>query len=156
MRIALVLLLALPLAAQDVAKRLVGTWKLVAYDRKSANGEVYYPLGKDAKGRLTYDAQGRMTAQLMQPGRPVFSRPQSRDGSEEQIVKAYRGYLAYYGTYTVHEKEGYILHQVEASLYPNWVDGDQKRFFRFEGERLVLEADAAALGRSRLVWEKLP
>jgi hypothetical protein len=155
MRLAL-LLLALPLLAQDVSKRLVGTWRLVTYDRQLPNGEVYYPLGKDARGRLTYDAQGRMTAQLMQPDRPQFSRPQSRDGSEEQIVKAYRGYLAYYGTYTVHEKDGYILHKVEASLYPNWVGGNQKRFFRFEGERLVLEADAQALGRSRLVWEKLP
>ncbi len=155
MRLAL-LLLALPLLAQDVSKRLVGTWRLVTYDRQLPNGEVYYPLGKDARGRLTYDAQGRMTAQLMQPDRPQFSRPQSRDGSEEQIVKAYRGYLAYYGTYTVQEKDGYILHKVEASLYPNWVGGNQKRFFRFEGERLVLEADAQALGRSRLVWEKLP
>lgn len=150
------LLLALPLLAEDVSKRLVGTWRLVTYDRKAPNGDVYYPLGKDAKGRLTYDAQGRMTAQLMQPDRPQFSRPQSRDGSEEQIVKAYRGYLAYYGTYSVHAKDGYIVHQVEASLYPNWVGGAQKRFFRFEGERLVLEADAQALGRSRLVWEKLP
>ena len=155
MRLAL-LLLALPLLAQDVSKRLVGTWRLVTYDRQLPNGDVFYPLGKDAKGRLTYDSQGRMTAQLMQPGRPQFSRPQSRDGSEEQIVKAYRGYLAYYGTYTVQEKDGYILHKVEASLYPNWVGVDQKRFFRFEGERLVLEADAQALGRSRLVWEKLP
>lgn len=155
MRLAL-LLLTLPLLAQDLSKRLVGTWRLVTYDRQLPNGEVYYPLGKDARGRLTYDAQGRMTAQLMQPDRPQFSRPQSRDGSEEQIVKAYRGYLAYYGTYTVQEKDGYILHKVEASLYPNWVGGNQKRFFRFEGERLVLEADAQALGRSRLVWEKLP
>lgn len=150
------LLLALPLFAEDVSQRLAGTWRLVTYDRKLPNGDVYYPLGKDAKGRLTYDAHGRMTAQLMQPNRPAFSRPQSRDGSEEQIVKAYRGYLAYYGTYSVHEKEGYILHKVEASLNPNWVGGDQKRFFRFEGDRLVLEADAQALGRSRLVWEKLP
>lgn len=155
MRLAL-LLLALPLFAQDVSRRLAGAWRLVSYERTAPDGGVTYPLGKDARGRLTYDAQGRMAAQLMRPDRPLLARPQSRDGSADQIVEAYRGYLAYYGTYTVHEKEGFILHQVEASLYPNWVGGEQKRYFRFEGERLVLEADAAALGRSRLVWEKLP
>jgi hypothetical protein len=46
------------------AQRFVGTWRLVSLEARSDDGRVDYPLGRDALGVITYDAQGHMAAQL--------------------------------------------------------------------------------------------
>ena len=73
----------------------------------------------------------------------------------DEMIAAYQGYLAYYGTYTIDESRGVVVHKVEASLYPNYVGSDQVRRYTFSGARLTLEVETE-LGRGKLVWERLP
>jgi hypothetical protein len=154
-------LLALALAANAVAAgpsantRFVGTWKLVSFESRSPSGELTYPRGREPIGRLTYDSNGRMTVQIMQRDRAKFGDENSRRATAAEAEIAFRGYTAYFGTYMVNEAAGHVIHKVEACLFPNWVGTDQKRFFRFEGNRLTLEADLPA-GRSKLIWERVP
>jgi hypothetical protein len=142
-------------AGPSIQQRFIGTWKLISYEFTSTTGELSYPRGRDAVGRISYDAAGRMCVQIMQPGRPQFASDDLRQGTPDEMIAAYRGYLAYYGTYTIDETRGIVVHKVEASLFPNYVGTDQMRHYTFSGARLTLEAETE-LGHAKLVWERLP
>ena len=144
-------------STRKVSDEFVGVWNLISFERRTAAGELTYPMGHHPVGRLTYDAQGRMSAQIMHPDRPKFQSGISSRGSAEEKIAAYDGYLAYYGTYVVKEKEHAVIHQVEGSFYPNWVGSDQRRLFEFSAGKLILRALNGSGGpgtESRLVWER--
>ncbi len=142
-------------AVRKPSDEFVGAWRLISFDRRTAAGALTYPLGEHPVGRLTYDAVGRMSAQLMQPDRPRFTaNDTARTGSAEEKIAAYEGYTAYYGTYTVNDADRTVVHHVEASLYPNWVGSDMPRKYEFSGDRLTLRV-VNGKGESRLVWERV-
>ena len=136
-------------AASQVSEKFAGSWKLISFELTSPTGEVSYPLGRDAAGRITYDAAGRMSVQITQPNRP-------KTGTPQQMFGPHGGYLAYYGAYVVDESRGVVIHKVEASLYPDYVGTNQERRYTFAGNRLTLEAETPQLGHSKLIWERLP
>jgi hypothetical protein len=45
------------------------------------------------------------------------------------------------------------VHHIEGSWFPNLIGTDQVRYFRFEGDQIVLDADTE-WGQVRIVWEK--
>jgi hypothetical protein len=96
-----------------------------------------------------------MAVQVMNDGRPRFT---SSEGRLEEIKVAFKGYTAYFGTFEVNEKEGYVRHHMVASLSPNEVGMERKRFFEFCGNRLTLttpiEVDGESLVR-RIVWVRM-
>ncbi len=94
---------------------LVGTWKLVSYEVRSADDNVDYPLGRDLRGYVMYTADGFMSATLMRPGRPRFSAPDILLGSVEEKVAAAEGYIAYCGRYELRDDR--VIHHVELSLF---------------------------------------
>ena len=157
-RVLLLTSLAAFLASAQGPAKFVGVWKLVSFEQRTTAGEVTYPMGQKPVGRLTYDASGHMSAQLMLPDRPKFQAPSKVGGSVEQKRAAFDGYVAYYGTYTVDEAHRTVIHHVEASLYPNWVGTEQRRFFEFSEGKLILRAANGSGGpgtEGRLVWERV-
>ena len=126
--------------AQHKKEQVMGTWKLISLEYRRADGEVFYPMGANAVGWISYSAEGRMAVQIMKPDRPRFSTSDFLGGTMEEKLAAYEGYIAYLGTYTVDENEGYVVHHVEGSLFPNWIGSAQKRFFTVEGDRLLLKS----------------
>src|ERR1700730_2814688 len=144
-------------ATRKMSDEFVGAWKLISYERRSAAGEITYPMGQNPVGRLTYDALGRMSAQIMRPDRPKFKAPSPAGWPPTQKAAAFDGYIGYYGTYSVSDTERAVIHHVEASLYPHWVGSDQRRLYEFSGNQLILRAVNGAGGpgtESRLVWER--
>lgn len=139
--------------AAPVRDRLIGSWRLVSYETRDADGRAGRPYG-DAVGRLAYDDRGNMAGQVMRPGRaPVDIGA----GSAQPVRAAYIGYIAYFGTYEIAPDERSVIHQVEGSLNPSWVGGKQRRLLRFDGDRLVLSADVDKNGVAvthTLTWEK--
>ena len=136
-----------------VAARLVGTWRLVSYETVDDAGQRGRPYG-DAVGRLTYDALGNMSGQVMRPNRAPVT---NGEGRAQQVRTAYLGYIAYFGTYQVAGDGRSIVHRVEGSLNPGWVGGNQIRALRFDGDRLVLQAEVEKAGgvvRHELTWER--
>jgi hypothetical protein len=130
-------------ADKPVQERFVGTWDLVSYEVRTPSGETRYPYGNDPLGRISYDAEGRMSAQLMRRDRPSPPAGSSSPG----------GYSGYYGTYTVDEKAGTVIHQVQGAWTPAWIGTKQVRYYKFESNRLTLEGDLTG-GRAKLVWER--
>jgi hypothetical protein len=144
-------------SSRKMSDEFVGAWKLISLERRTTAGEVTYPMGQNPVGRLTYDALGRMSVQIMRPDRPKFQAASVAGGTPEEKIAALDGYTAYYGTFSVSETERVVIHHVEASLYPNWVGSDQRRFYEFSGDQLILRAVNGSGGpgtESRLVWER--
>ncbi len=136
-----------------LALRLVGNWRLISYETLDEAGRRGRPYG-DAVGRLTYDAHGNMAGQVMRPDRAPVTYG---EGSAQQVRAAYLGYIAYFGTYEVAPDGCSIVHRVQGSLNPAWVGGNQLRAIRFEGDRLVLQAEVEKGGgvvRHQLTWER--
>jgi hypothetical protein len=140
-------------AMKAVSERLIGSWRLVSYETVDRNGRRGEPYAA-AVGRLTYDAAGKMTGQVMRPGR---ARVEVGIGNAQSVRAAYIGYIAYFGAYEVAADGATVVHHVEGALNPEWVGGTQVRKLRFEGERLVLSADVLKNGdivAHMLTWER--
>ena len=139
-----------------VKDKFPGTWKLVSFEAWTADGRASYPLGPDPTGVLMYDASGHFAGQVLRAGRVRFASDNMRNGTEEEVLSAYLGYIAYFGRYEVDEAEAVVTHHVEGSLYPNWMGGVQTRHFEFAGNGLILSTPPSpAGGRTfKLVWDR--
>ena len=138
----------------------IGRWQLISSTFRQADGTIIYPLGEQAEGRISYDKQGQMSAQLMRPQRERLS---SRDAAEVRLAKvkaAFDGYTAYYGSYTIDLETQSVTHQVAGSLLPNWVGRQLMRYFEFSHNNTRLSLTTPPMGKEAgivgtLVWEKI-
>lgn len=139
--------------------QLIGAWSLVSLETTEKDGKVTQPLGPNPKGTLMYSASGRMAAVLVHPDRPRFVATDSRQATDAEVVQAFKGCVAYFGTFEIRdEAKGIVVHKVEGSLFPNWAGTDQVRYAKLDGDRLVIQNPTTAFGRSgavaRLVWQR--
>ena len=143
-------------AAPKVRDQFVGVYQLISCERKFKDGRIEYPYGQKPVGRITYDKAGRMSAQLMQPGRrstvaPGITFSAGTTGCDELRVAA-ESFIAYYGRFDIDEATTTVTHHVEACLVPSWVGTDLKRKYRFTARQLVLSVETTNL--LELVWER--
>jgi hypothetical protein len=133
----------------------VGTWKLVSIDTRKADGSLHRS-GK-RKGYIVYSADGYMSVAFMKEGRSEFAAGDIRGGKVEEKIEAFNGYISYSGPYEV--KGGSVFHNIEVSLFPNWIGEKQEIFYEFEGKRLTLSTPLQLVGgmqlSSHLVWKKV-
>jgi hypothetical protein len=135
-----------PAWAADTAASLVGTWRVERMVDTDASGKATYPYGERPKGYIVYDPTGRLHVQVMRtPALPPFASGDDSDGSDAEVRAAYRGYVAYFGTYRVDANKGVVVHQVEGSLMPGYTGTDQPRPFRIEGDVLTIEGDSQGM-----------
>jgi hypothetical protein len=150
-----------PFSEEDISmvkNELVGVWKLVASEFRRSDGSTVYPYGSGAIGMLIYDENGHMSAQIMNPDRPLFVSGNMRKGTPEEIKAAFDGYTAYFGNYKVDQQESTVTHRISGSHFPNWVGQDQKRIFEISGNRLTLKTPPIPAGNSMVIgifiWER--
>ncbi len=145
----------MPPSAKD---KFGGTWKLVSAEFRRPDGDIIYSYGKHPVGVFMYDANGTMSVQIMRSDRPAFASGDLWISSREELKAALEGYVAYFGTYEVDEEEAVVTHRIEGSWFPNWVGTEQKRFFEFSGDRLILRTPEARTGTAtvtgELVWQR--
>ena len=137
-------------SSRSAKEQFVGTWKLVSYEVGAS-----HPMGRDAVGLLTYDADGRMSLQVMRSDQPKFLASGGKEGgyeagTAEEVMSAYRGYIAYFGTYEVDEEGGFVTHHIEGSLFPNWLGRDQVEFFKLSDDELMFGIDPI-----RYIWKRM-
>ena len=138
--------------------QLVGTWKLLSAEYRGKDGKALDYWGDNPVGVLMYDASGRMAVQLMRRDRPTLVSGDRLSGTPAEIKSAFEGYLAYFGTFTVNEKEGSVVHRLEGCSFPNWIGVDQKRFYQLTGNQLTLRTPPLLIRGEQvvgyLVWER--
>ncbi|HVP76288.1 MAG TPA: lipocalin-like domain-containing protein [Thermodesulfobacteriota bacterium] len=129
--IALALLPGKPVFADDKDK-VVGVWKLVSVVYEDVQTKERTPvLGQHPRGCQIATAKGRWLALVTGEGRKV---PQT----DAERSDALRSMIAYTGKFRV--EGGKIITKVEAAWNEAWVGTEQERFYRFEGDRLLLES----------------
>jgi hypothetical protein len=114
----------------EIARKLLGTWKIISLEIRDSNGQPSYPYGREPKGYITYDSTGHMGVHIMNP-----DRPKPDPGSSIA-----RGYIAYFGTYDINEKEGVVIHHMEGNTNPSLTGTDYIRYYDFDGDVLTLTA----------------
>ena len=133
---------------------LVGVWRLESFELRSSDGQRTFPMGRDAKGYISYTEDGFMSAAIMTLGRKSFESNDIRGGTTEERAEAAGGYLSYCGSYEV--KQDQVIHHIEVSLFPNWISVDQVRLCEIEGNRLTLSTNPFFVGgkdqTAHLVW----
>ncbi len=143
--------------ADDAAKRLIGTWKLVSVIREEVPSGIKVDLmGPNPVGFIAYGSDGRMMVLIMRSNRP---KPAGNRPTATEAEALFRTMVSYAGSYTVAGSE--VTHHVDISWNQSWAGTKQLRIFKFDGNRVTLSTpvspdpmDGKVSIRS-LVWEKL-
>jgi Lipocalin-like domain len=144
-----------------LSDRFVGTWRLVSFVGRGADGRETSTYGSKPHGVLIYDKGGRMSVQIARSDRRPFTSGDPFRASPEELKDAFEGYFGYFGRYTVHEKSGTVTHHIEGCSYPNFVGTDQLRLFTWQNDCLVLSTPPEGMGGSDVTylvatWERQP
>jgi hypothetical protein len=137
---------------------LIGAWKLISFELQNSNGDVIYPFGENAQGTIIYTDSGRFSVQVFRPNRLHFASGDQMRGTLEEIKSNYESLSSYYGSYESDSENGFVVHHVEGSLFPNLQEQPQKRFYDLSGNRLKLRSPPLLWGGSEavavLIWER--
>ena len=130
-------------------------WTLIKCAGKQKDGKVDYPYGENPVGQLLYDSKGNMMVEIMKQGIKKFASPNPSQGVPEEIIPAYNGFVAYYGTYNVVTDSNLVIHHIRASSFPNWVNQDQRRYYEFKNDQLILRTSFIGSEQYELTWKRV-
>ena len=127
----------------DIAKLIVGTWRLVHSIIIEADGKKRYPFGEDAIGYLHYSDTGIMAVQI--------SRKSRAEVKDLSLLK--HDYLAYFGRYEIDTEKQVVRHFVEGQLFPGTHPAVLERTYRFEGDLMSLRPEDRT--NQEILWERV-
>jgi hypothetical protein len=148
------LLAALMLATSPAyASDLTGNWTLVSfqtiYDNDPTPKDMY---GPSPKGFLSMSKEGRMIAIITGEAR----KPGTSDAERAALHKSM---IAYTGIYRISGDE--FITAVDASWNEAWNGSEQKRKYKMEGDRLIIDSAPGPsvlfperTAFARLVWQR--
>src|SRR5687767_9831050 len=140
--------------AAKVKQQLMGSYRLVSfvqYDEKGGERKTNYTVGQ-----ISYDAAGRMSAQLMASDRARIPQGGQATATDAQRLAALQGYIAYFGRYEIDAERGVVTHHVEGSLTQNMLGQAMPRWFEFsaDGQTLYLMTRNGDRVTGRLRWDR--
>jgi Lipocalin-like domain len=138
--------------AAKLKQQLIGSYKLISYVQYDQNG-VERRTNHTA-GQISYDAAGRMSAQLMPGDR--LPLPTGGAATDAQRAAAAAGYVAYFGRYEIDAEHGVVTHHVEGSLSQSMIGQAMPRYFEFspDGQTLYLTTKSGDRVTGRLRWDR--
>ena len=142
-----------------MSDEFTGVWWLLSREDRAADGSIRIDptLGPDAKGILTY-ANGRFAAQFMKRDRSNTADTTIRSSGRNN-TGAVSGYDAYFGTYSVNENTGDVLHRLEGALTVENVGIEVSRTLTVTGNTLLIQLETTTpegepVTRT-LTWERV-
>jgi hypothetical protein len=117
-------------------KSLVGTCRVTSFSVLMLDtSEVLHPLGEHLIGYVQYSPGGHIVV-FLSTGTP--KRAAGATYTDAERVDIYNGILAAYaGTYNVEGNK--LINHVVASWLPEWIGGDQTRYYEIEENRLTVK-----------------
>jgi hypothetical protein len=128
---------------EDVAKLIVGAWRLVHSIIINADGNQQFPFGEDAIGYICYSDTGIMAVQISR---------KSRAGVKD-AARLQRDYLAYFGRYEIDIDRQVVRHLLEGQLFPGNHPAVLERKYRFDGDLMSLRPVDRA--NQEIVWQRV-
>lgn len=135
---------------------IVGTWWLTSWRRLTDGEAPLHPFGPDATGVLIYAPDVAMAVQMTAAHRQKIGGDDATGGPVDARAAAYSTCLAYFGRW--HVDGASVVHEIDASLFPDWSGQAQVRPFTLERDTLVLRTPARMIaGRSvvnEMAWAR--
>jgi hypothetical protein len=137
-----------------VKEQLVGTWTLLSWEQKKADGAKVERYGTSPKGIAFFDPGGRYIITVMRSDRANYASNALWQGAPEENKETADGTITYFGTYSVSEADSSIAIHIEGSSFPNWNGADQKRFVAIAGDQLILTVRLPAGDVVDVIWKR--
>ena len=135
-------------------QRLFGFYRIGKVERWTMDGTPV-PVDQFDNAFIIYMPSGHMAVHLMRPNRPVYTG----GPTPEQALGAIRTYGSYFGPFSVHEEEGYLVHHRIGNLNPGQAGTNAQRFYELTDTALTLRPPPRVIdGRelqTALTWERL-
>ncbi len=118
----------------ETHKRLFGVYRIESVTRRTAEGEPV-PINQYDKAYIIYAPSGHMSVHLMRPGRTRYAgdRP-----TPQEALMATRTYASYFGPFSVHRDQGFVVHHRIGSENPAGTGIDAQRFYELSDTHLTL------------------
>lgn len=129
----------------ETHRKLIGVYRIESVTRQTTDGESV-PIDQYEKAYIMYAPSGHMSVHLMRPGRSRYAgdRP-----TAEEALAATRTYASYFGPFSVHEDEGFVVHHRIGSENPAGTGTDAKRFYELSDTHLTLKPPVQPDGQGR-------
>jgi len=114
---------------EDIAKLIVGAWRLVHQIKINSDGKTEYPYGEDAIGYIYYSDTGIMSVHISRK-----SRAEAKDISDLK-----HDYMAYFGRYEIDTEKQVVRHLLEGQLFPGDHSDVLERKYHFDGDLMSLK-----------------
>jgi lipocalin-like protein len=140
---------------QITKEQLAGTWILddlraVTWDEDDRN-----PFGSSPQGRMVLDRQGRVTFVIVGADRAKFRSADRLAGTAAENKAAVQSTQAFFGTYSVNEKDNSVVFHVERSSFPNWDGSDQTSIMKLDGDELRLTKSGPHASTGYATWKRV-
>ena len=135
-------------------EQLVGTWTLLSWEQKNADGTKVERYGTNPKGIAFFDADGRYIITVMKSDRAKYVSNTLWQGTHQENKETADGTITYFGTYSTNEIGDSITIHVEGSSFPNWNGSDQKRFVAIVGDQLTLTVRPPGGDVVDVIWKR--
>lgn len=86
-----------------------------------------------------YADDGTFCVQLTRPHRPPSASPDPMQCTLGQMERAFKGYIAYFGTFQVYPQASLVIHHVDGALHPDWEGQAFKRYYSLSDGLLTLK-----------------
>ena len=141
---------------KSLREQLIGTWKIVRVNNTRPDGSIKQIFGPSPKGIAVFDARGNTVIVLMRSGRPKFAANNRDLGTPDEYKATVQGTHAYFGTYSVIEKDKTLVFHVEGNTFPNQEGMDTKRLISFNGDEFTwITPKPSVGGKSEAVWKRV-
>ena len=135
----------------DTHRKLFGVYRIESVTSQTIDGESV-PIDQYEEAYILYAPSGHMSVHLMRPGRARYAgdRP-----TAEEALMATRTYASYFGPFSVHEDQGYVVHHRVGSENPGGTGIDAQRFYELSDTHLTLRPPVQADSDGRKVQTAL-
>ena len=135
----------------ETHKQLFGFYRIESVSRQTVDGESI-PLDQYDSAYIIYAPSGHMSVHLMRPGRQPYAGPRP---TPEEALAATRTYGSYFGPFSVHEDEGYLVHHRIGNENPGGAGTDAQRFYELTNTHLTLRPPVGTDDQGRQVQNAL-
>lgn len=114
-------------AEENIAKRIVGAWSLVAVTAERADGSKIEPFGTNPKGIIIFTDSGHFSLFQSRADIPKLAENDRSKATAEEAKAVVGGSIAYYGTYSVNEMDKSLSVTLDGATFANLLGGAQRR-----------------------------
>jgi hypothetical protein len=139
---------------EELRQQLVGTWSLVD-QWVEQDGKKVHRFGTNPKGIAIYDANGRYAAILLRTDLPKFASNNPMTGTADEYKAIVQGSNAFYGSWSIDEKDGLLVARVDGSTFPGWDGQNQRRTLSIAGDEMRMCVPGAQIGGTACaIWKR--